>query len=230
MKITSAVKNTKNAKNANDVNNFINSYCIDAIKELFDNHMTEQILQKPINHTQPGSISYLLFGDKPSDQSISIKFGHMGEYLSKELIKANPTLELLTCGIQKINNKNKDVDLIWKDDLVTTIHYFELKSNIELDTEKLPATINKCKEIKSSLEIDYPNYIINCGILNWSVYNRQQLTSGLSNIHYFEKAGIKIDHMECFLALINITWTAEDYYSYFRELGDLITAKFELEK
>jgi hypothetical protein len=227
MKITSAVKNAKNAKNANDVNNFINSHCIDAIKELFDNHVTEQILQKPIKHTQPGSISYLLFGDKPSDQSISIKFGHMGEYLSKELIKANPTLELLTCGIQKINNKNKDVDLIWKDDLVTTIHYFELKSNIELDTEKLPATINKCKEIKSSLEIDYPNYIINCGILNWSVYNRQILTSGLSNIKSFEKNGVKIYHMGDFLHLINIEWAEDDFYSYFTGVGTKINTYLE---
>ena len=63
-----------------------------------------------------GSISYLLFGEKPSDQSISIKFGHFGEFIAKELIKINPNLELLTCGIQDINDKKNDIDLIFKDE------------------------------------------------------------------------------------------------------------------
>jgi hypothetical protein len=53
------------------------------------------------------------------------------------------------------------------------------------------------------------------------------LSAGLSNIGAFEKAGIKIDHMEDFLALINISWSQDDYYGYFRMLGDLITRKFD---
>lgn len=191
---------------------------------------TEKVLQGSITLTKPGSITHLLYGAKPSHQSISIKLGKLGEFLSKELIKANPNLELLTCGIQNINEKNKDVDLIFKDETYKIIYYRELKGNIELDTEKLPATISKCKEIETSLKATYAGYAINCGILNWSVYNRELLSAGLSNIQYFEKAGIKIDHMEDFLALINITWTEDDYYGYFRELGNLITAKFELDK
>lgn len=191
---------------------------------------TEKVLQGSITLTKPGSITHLLYGAKPSHQSISIKLGKLGEFLSKELIKANPNLELLACGIQNINEKNKDVDLIFKDETYKIIYYRELKGNIELDTEKLPATISKCKEIETSLKATYAGYAINCGILNWSVYNRELLSAGLSNIQYFEKAGIKIDHMEDFLALINITWTEDDYYGYFRELGNLITAKFELDK
>lgn len=191
---------------------------------------TEKVLQGSITLTKPGSITHLLYGAKPSHQSISIKLGKLGEFLSKELIKANPNFELLACGIQNINEKNKDVDLIFKDETYKIIYYRELKGNIELDTEKLPATISKCKEIETSLKATYAGYAINCGILNWSVYNRELLSAGLSNIQYFEKAGIKIDHMEDFLALINITWTEDDYYGYFRELGNLITAKFELDK
>jgi hypothetical protein len=191
---------------------------------------TEKVLQGSITQTKPGSITHLLYGPKPSAQSINIKLGRLGEFLSKELINASPNLELLTCGIQTINEKNKDVDLIFKDELNKTIYYRELKANIELDTEKLPATINKCKEIETSLKITYSNYTINCGILNWSVYNREILTSGLSNIVSFEKAGIKIDHMEDFLTLININWSEDDYYGYFRTLGDIITRKFDEEE
>jgi len=186
---------------------------------------TEKVLQGTITLTKPGSITHLLYGAKPSTQSINIKLGRLGEFLSKELINASPNLELLTCGIQNINEKNKDIDLIFKDELNKIIYYRELKGNIELDTEKLPATINKCKEIETSLKTTYSNYTINCGILNWSVYNRSILIAGLSNIVSFEKAGIKIDHMEDFLTLINITWPVEDFNDYFRHLGSLKDAK-----
>ena len=165
----------------------------------------------------------MLYGEKPSEQSINIKIGKLGEYFAKELIKSNPLLELLVCGVQTIGNKKKDVDLIFKNDVAKIIYYRELKGNIELDTEKIPATISKCKEIESSLKNTYPDYTIDCGILNWSVYNRQILTAGLSNIKSFENGGIKIDHMEGFLQIINIVWNEDDYYSYFREIGSKIT-------
>ena len=187
----------------------------------------EQILKCDITYTKPGSISYLIYGKKPSEQSINIKLGHFGEFLSKELIKLNSNLELLNCGIQKINdNKNKDIDLIFKDKINKIIYYRELKGNIELDTEKLPATISKCLEIEKTLKDNYIDYKINSGILNWSIYNRNILTSGISNIKKFENNGIKIDHIEDFLKIIDIKWIEEDYYSYFREIGNIIKKRY----
>lgn len=115
---------------------------------------------------------------------------------------------------------------MFKNEVTKTIYYRELKGNIELDTEKLPATIEKCKEIELSLKTSYSDYSINCGILNWSVYNRKILTAGLSNIKAFENGGIKIDHMEDFLEIIDIIWTEEDYYDYFRKIGDIIKIMF----
>jgi hypothetical protein len=37
-------------------------------------------LEEKITYTKLGSISYLLYGEKPSEQSINIKMGHFGEY------------------------------------------------------------------------------------------------------------------------------------------------------
>lgn len=181
-----------------------------------------KLLDGNLTYTKAGSISYLLYGEKPSEQSINIKLGKFGEFLSKELIISNKNLELLNCGIQKINNKNKDIDLIFKNEKSKIIYYRELKGNIELDTEKLPATINKCKEIEQSLKDNYLDYTIDCGILNWSIYNREILLAGLSNIKTFEKNGIKIDHMQNFLDIIDIKWDCEDYYNYFRDIGNRI--------
>ena len=127
----------------------------------------------------------------------------------------------------KLMIKKKDVDLIFKDEIKKTIYYRELKGNIELDTEKLPATISKCKEIENSLKSKNLEYSIDCGILNWSVYNRKILTAGISNIKTFENGGIKIDHMQDFLNIIDIEWNEDDYYLYFREIGTKIRIKFE---
>jgi hypothetical protein len=202
----------------NNIKLLVNNECIEQIKY---NGMfwIDELLKREITLTKPGSLSYLLRGSKPSEQSINIKFGRFGEFLSKELIKSNINLELLSCGVQKINNKRKDVDLIFKDETKGIIYYRELKGNIELDTEKLPATIAKCKEIEDYLKNSYPEYEIDCGILNWSVYNRTILTAGISNIRAFELGGIKINHMGDFLEILDIVWTEEDYYSYFREIG-----------
>jgi hypothetical protein len=203
-----------------------NDECIANIKQIGMNWV-DNVLEGELTLTKPGSISYLLYGERPSEQSMNIKFGRLGEFLSKELIKTNHTLELLNCGVQKINDKKKDVDLIFKDEVNKIIYYRELKGNIELDTEKLPATITKCKEIENSLKTTYLDYTIDCGILNWSVYNRKILTAGLSNIKTFENGGIKIDHMEDFLKIIGVLWAEEDYYTYFNEIGKKNRLKFD---
>jgi len=203
-----------------------NDECIGNIKQIGMNWV-DNVLEGELTLTKPGSISYLLYGERPSEQSMNIKFGRLGEFLSKELIKTNHTLELLNCGVQKINDKKKDVDLIFKDEVNKIIYYRELKGNIELDTEKLPATITKCKEIENSLKTTYLDYTIDCGILNWSVYNRKILTAGLSNIKTFENGGIKIDHMEDFLKIIGVLWAEQDYYTYFNEIGKKNRLKFD---
>jgi len=187
----------------------------------------DKLLQSEFTRTKPGSITHLLYGAKPSEQSINIKFGRYGEVLAKELIGCNENIELLKCGVQQINDKNKDVDLIWINKTKKIVYYRELKGNIELDTEKLPATVNKCKEIEQSLKTTYPDYVINCGVLNWSVYNRGILTAGLSNIKAFENSGIKIDHMQEFLQHIDFEWSEGDFYQYFRELGEKIRTHFD---
>ena len=203
-----------------------NDECINEIKQkciLWVNN----IFKDKITYTKPGSITHLLYGEKPSEQSINIKLSRLGEFMSKELIKTNNNFELLNCGVEKINNKNKDVDLIFEDKIKKIIYYRELKGNIELDTEKLPATICKCKEMEKSLKDTHLEYTVDCGILNWSVYNRKILTSGISNIKTFENNGIKINHIEDFLEIIDVNWNEEDYYLYFRELGNIIRTIFD---
>ena len=100
--------------------------------------------------------------------------------------------------------------------------YFILlhKGNIELDSEKLPATFEKIPKIfKPWLESQYPEYTINTGILNWGVYERSDLSAGLSHIRSCEKAGVRVDHFGDFCTLIGFEWPKNDFYEYFKERG-----------
>ena len=190
----------------------------------------DNMMLKKLTNTKAGSISHLLYGEKPSEQSVNIKFGRFGEFIAKEMIKSNDNLELLDCGIQMINSRMKDVDLIFMNKTTKTIYYRELKGNIELDTEKLPATIAKCNEIAAFLRSKYASdagdtgdaYTIDYAILNWSIYDRRVLTCGLSNIRAFEKEGVKIEHFGEFSNIAGIDWSEEDFYAYFREIGSHI--------
>ena len=184
---------------------------------------TRKVIAKGITQTAPGSIKYLLFGPRPSQQSISIKFGKLGELLSMEIIKGLPHLELLQCGIRcidEVSKKNKDFDLVWADHEKKIIGYRELKGNIEMDSEKIPATIEKVKELFEHLTTtSLSGYTIDSGILNWSVYDREILTKGRSNIKKCEENGIKVEHMGDFLKTINFEWEQTDFYDYMKELG-----------
>ena len=197
------------------------------VKEFGRKWVKDHIIDEDVTRTKPGSIAYLLFGDKPSVQSTSIKFGHFGEAIAKEMIKANPELELLKCGVQVIDGKTKkkDIDLIWLDKTTNKIYIRELKGNIELDTEKLPATFKKITDdLMPFVKEKYPEYEINVGILNWSVCTRDELSKskGLTHIKTCEQNGVSTDHWLDFCKLINFEWKKDDYYEYMRDFGKMI--------
>ena len=247
--------------------------------KIYGLELTKNIKNSDVVYTQPGSLKYLLYGPQISEQSTSIKFGKVGELLFMEMIKYNKDLKLLYCGCHVIDDegKKKDLDLLWADHKLKVIYYREAKGNIEMDTEKVPAMINKINsEVKKYVTEKYPDYTINIGVLSWSVYDRSNLKKGISHINKIENKkktgfdlftvaelkelckenqlrhtgkkseiidrlrkcdklteptpeevdlvneGIKVDHFEDFLKLVGIDWPEEDFYSYFRELGDIL--------
>jgi hypothetical protein len=173
--------------------------------------------------TKPGSVTYLLYGTKISSQSINIKFGHLGEILLKNIIKLNDNLEILDCGIQKVGNVNLDVDLIWLDKVRKIIFIREVKANINLDTEKVPAIIDKLNNnFKTHFKNKFPDYSINIALLTWTLYKNNGIINK-SKIKKFNDNSINVDYLEDFLKQTNFTWNEDDFYSYFKELGSIIT-------
>jgi len=179
-----------------------------------------------ITMTKPGSLKFLMFGPEPSDQSMSIKMGVIGEFIVKRIVLASPTLVLLKCGVQCINEstgEQKDLDIIWIDEAKKTIYYREAKSNIEMDTEKVKATIEKIKDIEETfIKPKYSGYTIDIGVFNWSIWNRDSLTSGISHIKKFEGNGIKVEHLGDMMQLLGFEWSEDAFTSLFRRVGTLL--------
>lgn len=191
------------------------------IKE-FGISLTQNIIQEGLTRCKPGTLAHLLFGDIPSSQSLNIKYGRVGEKISQKMIELTPNLELLQCGCRDIGNGvQKDFDLLWQD--AETIYYRELKGNLELDTEKLPAMISKINtDILPYLKKEYPEKNINIGILYWSIYERIDLGKHCAHhIKKCENANITVEHMSDFMKVINFEWNKEDFYLYFKSLGEL---------
>ena len=195
---------------AKQIENFIMTQCT-------------RIKNEGITYSEAGSIKHLMFGSEPSEQSLSIKMGRVGEEMIKEIINKTPDLQLLTCGVQCIDpntRKNKDLDLVWINNFSKTIYYREAKANLELDSEKLPATIEKIQEIlHTHISPNYPDYTIDIGVFNWSIYNRTSLKKGLGQIKKCEEKGIKVEHPEDLFRLLNFDWDEASYYGFFRKVG-----------
>ena len=211
--------------------NFENLDKISQVKKVLTD-CTSKIMDEGVTVTEPGSLKWLLWGTQASQQSISIKMGKVGEQMFKKMIEISPNIELIKCGVQIVDvkgdkDKKKDIDLAWVDHLKKIVYIRECKGNIELDTEKLPATFNKVKEdIVPFLEKSYEGYSIDCGILNWSVYSRNILKKTLTHIKKCEMNDVKVDHVNEFLENINFEWSEEDYYSCFRGLGKKMNEMF----
>ena len=98
---------------------------------------------------------------------------------------------------------------------------FDLKKNMiaPLSISKFLDKINEI--INTHLSPTYPDYTIDIGVFNWSIYNRKNLKKGLSNIRTCEKKGIKVEHPEDLFKLLDFNWDEESYYKIFRKVGEI---------
>ena len=113
--------------------------------------------------------SFIELLDVPRYQSICIKLGTIFERSINYYINNNEiNVDNMITIHPKINNKQ--IDCIFKKD--NTIYYFEIKNNINLDTEKSKAVYDKVLEIEKYLKNLYPESKIISGILTMRFSNR----------------------------------------------------------
>jgi hypothetical protein len=182
-----------------------------------------QSISKEEKLSEPGSLPYALFGSIKSTASLYIKLGRNFEKWFKCVVSKTEGFDLLSDGLTKgiVAGKKKDVDFIFKNESTKTIYYRELKSNTELDTEKLPATIDKIKKISTYLNDIHPDYTIDCGLLTWAVYSRDMLPTNDARLKTFSEANINVTFPIDLFKTLGVFISKEDYTNMLRNIGNI---------
>tara|TARA_R100001510_G_C7652026_1_gene209838 strand:- start:1259 stop:1867 length:609 start_codon:yes stop_codon:yes gene_type:complete len=186
----------------------------------------KRISKEKTKLTEPGSLKYLFWGPEKSEQSIVIQFGQSLQRMVIHEIEKNKNFSMLQSGVQKLvgMKKKKDVDLLFKNNKTNVIYYRELKANIELDTEKLPATSDKVKLLSKHLKQTYPNHELDFGVLCLSIYEKDNIKQKkiLNKIKQFENSGVNISFAKDIFDILSFKTTDKEYYEYWRKIGKIL--------
>ena len=179
--------------------------------------MILELKKEEITMTKPGSIDYLLFGSRPSTQSINIKIGNRFEKLLNEFyrIMGYPPHNLASTLI-----KGHQVDSLFEFD--KNIIYEEQKTNAGLDSEKFKATTNKINEIREALsEITKKN--VETSIFHTSVWEYSDAPTYHSYYKRYRKAGINVKFVSDYFSLIGVDMSKEEYNTMWRDAGKILS-------
>jgi hypothetical protein len=148
----------------------------DTLKHLVD---TNEYVKNCISNKSKEihSLSYLI--DRDLSQSDCIKLGTGLEKVIKDIIiQFNPLLK----DIKPKNSKgNKERDHLFIDEIAKKIYYAELKSNLNLDTEKCKSTSSKCLQIQKELEQKYPDYTVHMYLLGVRYFDTSLIPKIITN-------------------------------------------------
>ena len=154
--------------------------------------------------------------DRTMSQSDCIKLGTGLEKVFSELITViNPQLTNIK---QKNTKGKKERDHLFINEDTKTVFYAELKSNLNLDTEKCKSTTNKCVQIETELTEEYPEYTIQMYLVGLRYYNKTLCPKVITN-KYIEIHDNLVGVNDYFEALTtgnnNILFANEDTYKEF---------------
>jgi hypothetical protein len=123
------------------------------------------------------SLSYLIC--RELSQSDCIKLGTGIEKVLKDIIlDKNKQLE----NIKPKNSKGqKEKDHLFKDEKNKIIYYAELKSNLNLDTEKCKSTSDKCELILDELKTEFVDYEIKMFLIGIRYYDKKIIPKIIMN-------------------------------------------------
>jgi hypothetical protein len=126
--------------------------------------------------TDPESLCYLIRNRINLTQSQKIKLGTALENLFSDIIsKSNFTT------IKPKNSKGKrELDHCWISADKELIIYAELKSNLNLDTEKSQSTIDKVKAIHAELRREYPEAEVRMYLVSLRYLNTRDISSSIN--------------------------------------------------
>lgn len=166
------------------------------------------------------SLSYLI--EKDISQSDCIKLGNGVERVIQDIILECSLFENIKTSFTKKGDKEKDH--LFKDTSNKIIYYAELKSNINLDTEKSKSTYLKCQFIFEELKETYPEYEIRWCLLAYRYINKVEIPKIVAN--KYSKISSNLFGINEYLEMLGIEMRFDEN-SYIKFLNDISDAMFE---
>lgn len=160
-------------------------------------------LLKPIKKKVEYNLAKLLQHDLTHGEAIW--GGHAFEQYVRMCIKNSKfelsTLRSVNLSTNKGKTKKKEVDILFTNSKLG--YYFEIKSNVNLDSEKNPTTFDKLKPIMDKIHEEYPNLSFQNGILvPWFEYE---------NDMPYNYKNPKITFMSNFFKILELNLTKKEY-------------------
>jgi hypothetical protein len=161
-----------------------------------------------------------LLGNQNIDQSQSIRFGNLFENWITNIIKISGgeliNISYINLSNNKVNNSknkkgSKDIDILFKFNGIT--YYYEVKTNLNLDSEKHKGTDTKVLGIKNALIENNHDQILNHSILTCWYENEYKLPI---------KVKTNITFMKDLFNILDIDCSKDDYYALLKEFGQMI--------
>jgi len=169
------------------------------------------------------SLSYLI--DSKLSQSDCIKLGTGMEKILSDLIIVNST------NLENIKPKNekgkKEKDHLFKDENLKIIYYAEIKSNLNLDTEKCKSTSEKCSILAKELQEEYPDYKIQMYLIGIRYYTKSLIPKVILDKYSTIKENVL--GVNEYLEQMNIQYKFETENDYKQILNHLAKQMFESE-
>ena len=159
---------------------------------------------------------------KEISQSDCIKLGFGIEKILKDIILIkNKNL----VDIKPINKKGKkEIDHLFKDEINKIIYYSELKSNLNLDTEKSKITIEKCLYIFNELKEEYKDYDIKMFLIGLRYFDKNIIPKNIINKFVIIKENIL--GINDYLDILNINYKFENEEEYIEFINYIIDIMF----
>jgi hypothetical protein len=189
-------------------------------KEIFRTMFLAMILKlrdEEITMTKPGSIDYLLYGPRPSTQSVNIKIGNRLETLLNEFSE-KMGFPIHKRGKNLVEGHQVDTLFVMDD----CFEYEEQKTNANLDSEKFKATIKKIVEIGDSLRTETKK-VVRCSIFHTTVWEEMDAPKYSGPYSRYRKSGIRVKFMSDYFQSLGVEMTKEDFHSMWREGGEILS-------
>jgi hypothetical protein len=166
----------------------------------------------------PSSLSYLVSRDL--SQSDCIKLGTGIEVVLKDVISVwgDASLE----NIRPANQKGKkERDHLFRDNAKKIVYYAELKSNLNLDTEKCKSTSDKCVQIMHELQGEFPDCEIKMCLVGIRYFTKDLIPKNIANKYRsIQSHVVGVDEYFAELGLEFAFQTEEKYKEFINYLAD----------